>query len=87
LTFKAHLIHVGNLNNKGTQALVASDFFAVKKVVGDSSVAVSTTDIEGVRRLGLPFDEVLPPAVDIPYMKADELVKRLKIDRGYLCSL
>jgi polysaccharide pyruvyl transferase WcaK-like protein len=82
LTFKAHLIHVGNLNNKGTQALVASDFFAVKKVVGDSSVAVSTTDIEGVRRLGLPFDEVLPPAVDIPYMKADELVKRLKIDRG-----
>jgi polysaccharide pyruvyl transferase WcaK-like protein len=75
-------MHVGNLNNKGTQALLASDFFVIKKIVKGSSISVSTTDIEGVTRLNLPFDVVLPPAVDIPYMKADELVKRFKLERG-----
>ena len=81
-TFKAHLMHVGNLNNKGTQALLASDFFVINKVVEGASVSVSTTDIDGVNSLNLPFDMVLPPAVDIPYMKADELVKRFKLERG-----
>jgi polysaccharide pyruvyl transferase WcaK-like protein len=80
--FKAHLMHVGNLNNKGTQALLASDFFIINKIIEGSSVSVSTTDIEGVNRLNLPFDVVLPPAVDIPYMKADELVNRFNLDRG-----
>jgi polysaccharide pyruvyl transferase WcaK-like protein len=75
-------MHVGNLNNKGTQALLASDFFVINKVVEGASVSVSTTDINGVNRLNLPFDMVLPPAVDIPYMKADELVKRFKLERG-----
>ena len=81
-TFKAHLMHVGNLNNKGTQALLASDFFVINKAVKGASVSVSTTDIDGVNSLNLPFDMVLPPAVDIPYMKADELVKRFKLERG-----
>ena len=80
--FKAHLMHVGNLNNKGTQALLASDFFVINKIVEGASISVSTTDIDGVTRLNLPFDAVLPPAVDIPYMKADELVKRFKLERG-----
>ena len=80
--FKALLIHVGNLNNKGTQALLASDYFVVNDSVKGSSVSVSTTDIRGVNRLDLPFDVVLPPAVDIPYMKADELVDRFKLERG-----
>ena len=80
--FKAHLMHVGNLNNKGTQALLASDFFVINKIVEGASISVSTTDIDGVNRLNLPFDAVLPPAVDIPYMKADELVKRFKLERG-----
>jgi polysaccharide pyruvyl transferase WcaK-like protein len=80
--FKAHLMHVGNLNNKGTQALLASDFFVINKIVEGASVSVSTTDIDGVNRLNLPFDMVLPPAVDIPYMKADELLKRFKLERG-----
>jgi hypothetical protein len=80
--FKVHLMHVGNLNNKGTQALLASDFFVINKIVEGASVSVSTTDIDGVNRLNLPFDMVLPPAVDIPYMKADELLKRFKLERG-----
>lgn len=65
------------MNNKGTQALFKSDFITIKSVTNkDTCVSVSTTDIEGVKRLNLPLDAVLPPMVDIPYDKADQLIRK-----------
>lgn len=81
--FKVHIIHVGNMNNKGTQALFKSDVYAISDVVkGDVFISVSTTDIEGVTRLNLSLDEVLPPIVDIPYEKADQLARKSGCGRG-----
>jgi len=71
------MIHVGNMANKGTQALLLSDVSVIKDVVkGDVGFSVSTTDVEGVRRLNLSLNAVLPPMVDIPYEKADFFAKR-----------
>jgi polysaccharide pyruvyl transferase WcaK-like protein len=83
LTTKIHIIHVGNMNNKGTQALLSSDVFILKETIkGDTSIAVSTTDVEGVKRLSLPIDAVLPTILDLPYEKADYLTKRLGCSRS-----
>lgn len=80
--FRAHIIHVGNMNNKGTQALFISDVSVIRSIVSrEVSISVSTTDIEGVKRLNLPLEAILPPAVDIPYEKADQLAKKLRIGR------
>lgn len=66
------------MNNKGTQALFDSD---VNIVCGlsdaDVSATVSTPDIEGVRKLNLPLDKILPPMVDIPYDKADQMINNV----------
>jgi polysaccharide pyruvyl transferase WcaK-like protein len=78
---KVHVIHVGNMNNKGTQALFKSDVQIINSTAGDVSISVSTTDAAGVRRLGLPSQTILPPFVDIPYETADILAKRLAIER------
>ena len=60
------------MNNKGTQALLSSDVFVLKEIVKDDVyISVSTTDVEGVKRLGLPIDAVLPTIHDLPYEKAD----------------
>ncbi len=75
MVFKAHFIHVGNMNNKGTQALFASDVYAVKAAVVGAVVSVSTPDVWGVKKLGLPLTVVLPPMIDIPYNKADQICK------------
>lgn len=73
--YKIHFIHVGNMNNKGTQALFKSDVYAIKDIFEkDLSFSVSTTDVEGVKRLNLPLDVVLPPMVDIPYDRADHMI-------------
>jgi polysaccharide pyruvyl transferase WcaK-like protein len=70
------------MNNKGTQALLSSDVLVLKEIVNDDvSISVSTTDVEGVKKLGLPIDTVLPTIIDLPYEKADRLTKRLKISR------
>ena len=47
--FKTHFIHVGNMNNKGTQALFSSDVAIIKEISSDASVSVSTPDISGVQ--------------------------------------
>jgi polysaccharide pyruvyl transferase WcaK-like protein len=73
--FKTHFIHVGNMNNKGTQALFSSDVAIIKEISPDASVSVSTPDIVGVQKLGLPLSHILPPMVDIPYDKADQICK------------
>lgn len=80
--FKIHIIHVGNMNNKGTQALFKSDVYAINDTVkNEVSISVSTTDIEGVKRLNLPLNAVLSSIVDIPYEKADQLAKKFGCGR------
>jgi len=81
-SFKVHIIHVGNMANKGTQALLISDVSIIREIVGDDvSISVSTTDVEGVRRLKLPLEAVTPPTVDIPYEKADFYARRFGFNR------
>ena len=81
-TLKVHFVHVGNMNNKGTQALFKSDFNTIKEITNkETFVSVSTTDIEGVKRLNLPMNAVLPPMVDIPYDKADQLIRKFGVTR------
>jgi len=83
--FKIHIIHVGNMNNKGTQALFKSDVYAINDTVkNEVFISVSTTDIEGVKRLNLPLNAVLSPVVAIPYEKADQLAKKFGCGRGSL---
>jgi colanic acid/amylovoran biosynthesis protein len=72
------------MNNKGTQALFKSDVQVVKELVKDASITVSTTDIDGVKRLGLPLKAILSPMVDIPYERADSMAKRLRVGRRSL---
>lgn len=80
--FKVHIVHVGNMANKGTQALFMSDVSTIRSIVKNGvAICVSTVDVEGVKRLGLSLDAVLPPFVDIPYEKADSYAKRLGIGR------
>jgi polysaccharide pyruvyl transferase WcaK-like protein len=79
--FKVHIIHVGNMANKGTQGLLKSDVFVIKDILKRNVViSVSTVDIDGVRRLKLPLYAILTPMVDIPYEKADAYAKKL----GYM---
>ena len=80
---KIVITHVGNMNNKGTQALLCSDVSCLKELLkDDSSISVSTTDIEGVKRLGLPLNDVFSTLVDIPYERADSLAKKLGVSRS-----
>ncbi|MGD6809021.1 MAG: polysaccharide pyruvyl transferase family protein [Candidatus Bathyarchaeia archaeon] len=79
---KVHFIHVGNMNNKGTQALFASDVSIIKEVDRDADVSVSTTDIEGVNKMKLPLNRVLSPMVDLPYDRADQTAKTLGFNRN-----
>jgi polysaccharide pyruvyl transferase WcaK-like protein len=80
---KIHIIHVGHMSNKGTQALLKSDDKALREIInGKVSLSVSTTDIDGVKRLNLPQDtDILPTLIDIPYIVADNLAKRMRISR------
>jgi len=44
MTTKIHIIHVGNMINKGAQALISTDIFVLKEIVnGDLSISVSTS--------------------------------------------
>ena len=79
---KVHIIHVGNMANKGTQALLKTDISLIKDIVkGKVSFSVSTTDVEGVKRLNLSLNAVLPPMVDIPYERADFFARRFGYTR------
>ena len=82
-SFKVHIIHVGNMSNKGTQGLLKSDISVIRDVAADDvAFSVSTTDTEGVKRLNLSLDAVLPPMVDIPYEKADSFAKKFGYARN-----
>jgi polysaccharide pyruvyl transferase WcaK-like protein len=82
---KIHIIHVGPMTNKGTQALMKSDDIAVREIVGDVSLSVSTADVEGVRRLNLPEDTaILPTVIDLPYFFADNIAMKVGLSRKSL---
>jgi len=73
------------MNNKGSQALLKSDIAVMREIFCDDVYfSVSTTDVEGVRKLGLPLDAVLPPVVDIPYERADFFARKFGHERGSL---
>lgn len=80
---KIFVIHVGNMNNKGTQALLKSDISLIREVLKGVTFSISTTDVEGVKRLlSLGAHEVFLPMVDIPYERADLLAKKLDFPRN-----
>lgn len=79
---RVHIVHVGNMANKGTQALLKSDVSVIRQIFNNEVViSLSTADVEGVRHLGLPVDRVLPTLVDIPYEVADAYAKRSHLSR------
>ena len=79
--FKVHIIHVGNMANKGTQALLMSDVSVIKDVIrGDVDFSVSTVDVEGVKQL-LSLNGVFSPMVDIPYERADSFARKSGFSR------
>ena len=69
---KIHILHVGDMTNKGTEALIRSDVTTLHEIFDDVSISVSTTDIEGVKEIGMDC-EVMPVPIDIPYKIADSL--------------
>lgn len=75
------MIHVANMSNKGTQALLESDISIIGEIT-QSLVTISTTDIEGVSRLNLDVEAVLPPIVDLPYERVDQLAKKKRFGRN-----
>lgn len=79
--FRIHVIHVANMSNKGTQALLKSDIEIIRRVT-QGQVTISTTDIEGVNKLGLDVQAVLPPIVDLPYERVDQLARKKRFGRN-----
>lgn len=77
------IIHVGNMNNKGTQALLKTDVSVIKELVRNVTISVSTTDEEKVKAL-YPSMAIFPPLIDIPYERADFFAKKTGFSRGSL---
>jgi len=76
------IVHVGNMSNKGTQALLKSDVAILKENFGvDASISVLTTDVDGVRKMNLLLEGIFPPVVDIPYETADFFARRFGFGR------
>jgi polysaccharide pyruvyl transferase WcaK-like protein len=69
------------MSNKGTQALLESDISIIGKVT-QGKITISTTDIEGVSKLNLNVEAVLPPIVDLPYERVDQLAKMKQFGRN-----
>ncbi|MGQ9680730.1 MAG: polysaccharide pyruvyl transferase family protein [Candidatus Bathyarchaeia archaeon] len=76
-----HIFHVGDMANKGTEALIKSDVQTLEELIGNVSISISTTDVEGVKRVGVRSDIVFPLLLNIPYSFADSMIKRLGISR------
>jgi colanic acid/amylovoran biosynthesis protein len=67
--------------NKGTQALLKSDIYALREIVMNPEISVSTTDVKEVQRLNLPLTRILPSLADVPYQRADLRARRLGYGR------
>ncbi len=72
---QAHIIHVGDMTNKGTEALIRTDIDTLKDLLDGGIVNVSTTDVDGTLRLKIPCDNVYPVMVEIPFTFADHVMK------------
>jgi polysaccharide pyruvyl transferase WcaK-like protein len=83
-SYKAHIIHVGHMANKGTQGLLKSDVFVLKTILENVDISVSTTDVTGVNSQNLPLTAVLSSIVDIPYEVADAHAKKSGYSRTSL---
>jgi polysaccharide pyruvyl transferase WcaK-like protein len=71
------------MDNKGSEVLLRSDISVIREVLkGDVSLSVSTVNVEGVRKLHLPLNEVLPTIANVPYKTADSLAKKAGINRS-----
>lgn len=80
---KILIIHVGDMDNKGSEVLLRSDLSVIREVLkGDVSLSVSTVNVEGVRKLNLPLNAVLPTIADVPYKTADSLARKSGINRN-----
>lgn len=69
---KIHILHVGDMTNKGTEALIRSDVTTLHELYDNASITVSTTDIEGVTEIGMDCT-AMPVMIDIPYKIADSI--------------
>jgi polysaccharide pyruvyl transferase WcaK-like protein len=86
---RVRVVHVGNMANKGTQALLGSTVSLIKEILGsDAFCSISTTGYYWpttravFERLGLLSCKILPPVIDIPYEKTDSLCNRFGFERG-----
>jgi colanic acid/amylovoran biosynthesis protein WcaK/AmsJ len=80
---KILIVHVGDMDNKGSEVLLRSDISVIREVVkGDVFLSVSTVNVEGVRKLNLSIDEVLPTIANVPYKTADNLARKAGINRN-----
>ena len=77
------IIHVGDMDNKGSEVLLRSDISVIREILGGGvSLSVSTVNVEGVRKLNLPLTAVLPTVADVPYKTADSLARKSGINRN-----
>ena len=80
---KILIIHVGDMDNKGSEVLLRSDISVVREVLTDKvSLSVSTVNVEGIKKLNLPLNSVVPTVANVPYKTADSLARRSGINRN-----
>lgn len=85
--FNIFILHVGTMANKGTQALVKTEFNQLKIAYRQVEISVSTTDVPGVKEFGPAYKNVTPTLIDIPYEMADERAKKYGYDRKTIIYL
>ena len=85
MTSVVHIIHVGPMDNKGSQALILSDVEIIREITNEKvGISVSTGDVEGVKELNANLVAVVPPFIDIPYQKADSMARKYNFQRESL---
>ncbi len=83
--FNVQIVHVGTMDNRGTQALLLSDVSIVREIIGENThVSVSTWDTKGVAAMNAKLEDVVPPFIDIPYQKVDSMAKKYNFTRESL---
>src|SRR4030067_2237367 len=85
VTNRILIIHAGDMDNKGSDALLRSDVSIIKQLVsGNVELSVSAIGVQRIKDSNLPFECVLPTTVDIPYRTADLFARKLGIGRKTL---
>lgn len=77
------IIHAGDMDNKGSDALLRSDVSIINQLLGDNvELSVSAIGVQRIKESNLPFKHVLPTVADVPYRTADGFARRLGIARN-----